>query len=235
MPATLERPTKRKVAVADDNPKYRDQKSRIVAIAGFEPVPLDGQYPHVRDLLDAVKRVNATALVCDHKLSEGNYAGFEGVEAVAELYGSTTPGILVTDYGDSELRNSIRRHRDRVPSLIRGTDFEPENIVASIENWEKEVIRHEIPVWRRPRRALVTVDEVGNAKNGWMHTVFVPRWRMHEAISLPKDSIPADLLPGLKSGSKLISSVNTEAERIDELYFKDFEAVPDEDLTDATA
>jgi hypothetical protein len=81
----------------------------------------------------------------------------------------------------------------------------------------------------------MTIDELASANNGWMHTVFVPRWRPHEAISLPSDSIPADLLPGLKSGSKLIASVNTEAERIDDLYFKDIEAVTDEDLTDATA
>lgn len=235
MSATLERPARRKVAVADDNPNYRAQKSRIVEVAGFEPVQLGGPYSSVHDLLAELYKQHATALVCDHKLSEGSYAGFEGVEAVAELYGSTIPAILVTDYGDSdELRISIRRRRDRVPALIRGSEFDPENIVASIENWEQEVIRKEVPVWRRPRRAFVTIDEVANASNRWMHTVFVPRWREHEAISLPRDSIPAEMLQGLKKGSKLIASVNTEAERIDDLYFKDFERVPDEDLTDAT-
>src|SRR4051812_32806469 len=100
MPATLAAP-RRRVAVADDNPAYRKQKSQLVEMAGFEAVPLTEQYSRMDDLLLAIANENASGLVCDHKLSEGNYAGFEGVEAVAALYGTTTPALLVTDYVDS--------------------------------------------------------------------------------------------------------------------------------------
>jgi CheY-like chemotaxis protein len=231
MSVALERP-RRRVAVADDNPRNRAQKSRILYIAGFDVIPLEDHYPHVGDLVEAVRRANATALICDHKLTEGRYAGFDGAEAVAELYGSTIPGILVTDYGDSELRH-IRKHRSKVPVVIRGSDFVELNIISGINTWEDEVLRHRIPVGRRPRRTLVTIDEIADQRNGGMYTVFVPRWREHEAVLLPGDAIPSEIASGLKKGSKLIASVNTEAGNIDDLYFKDFELVPEEDLADA--
>ncbi len=234
MSAALAMP-RRRVAVADDSPEYRAQKSNLVELAGFDAVPLMGRYANVDDLICAIGDSGASALICDHKLSEGNYAGFQGVEAVAYLYGSMIPAILVTDYVDSDLKYSIRKHRKRVPVLIRGSEMRPRIIQAGIEAWEKEVIHKEIPVARRPRRAFVVIDEVANPVNGETYTVFIPRWREHEAVSLPKDSIPADIRPALKKGSILIASVNTEAEKIDDLYFDNFELTPDEDLENEPA
>jgi CheY-like chemotaxis protein len=226
---------RRRVAVADDNPEYRAQKSHLVELAGFHAVQMTGHFPSVADLIVALGKSGASALVCDHKLSEGNYAGFQGVEAVAHLYGSATPALLVTDYVDSDLKHSIRKHRRRVPVLIRGSEMRPRIIQSGIEAWEKEVIYKEIPVTRRPRRTFVVLDEIANAANGEMYTVFIPRWREHEAVSLPLDSIPIAVRPGLKKGSILLASVNTEAERIDDLYFENFETTPDEDLENEPA
>jgi hypothetical protein len=226
---------RRRVAVADDNPEYRAQKSQLIELAGFQAVPLPGQYADVNAFLHALGNSGASALVCDHKLSEGNYAGFQGVEAVAHLYGSVTPALLVTDYVDSDLKYSIRKYRKRVPVLIRGSEMRPKVIRAGIEAWEKEVIHKEIPVARRPRRTFVVIDEIASPGNGSMYTVFIPRWREHEAVSLPVDSIADDVRLGLKKGSILIASVNTEAERIDDLYFENFETTPDEDLDNEPA
>jgi CheY-like chemotaxis protein len=230
MPMTLEKP-RRRVAVADDIPDNLSHKSQMVELAGFEAVPLSGHFQQVKDLLGAVERAKASALVCDHKLTEGNYAGFEGVEAVAKLYGTTTPGILVTDYGDSELRQSIRKHKRRVPVLIKGTEFSPRLIVAGIDVWEQEVIQNDPPVERRPRRTAVMIDAVERGLKCRMLTVFVPRWREHEAIALSEEIIPEHLRPELNKGRVLLANVNTEAERIEDLYFDDFEMTPDEDLT----
>jgi hypothetical protein len=229
MPATLEQP-RRRVAVADDNPTYREQRSHLVDLAGFEPVPLNDRYDQVQDLIDAIQKAGATGLVCDHKLTEGNYAGFEGVEAVAALYSLSIPGILVTDYGNTDLRQSIQRHRKLVPVLIRGTDLRPPKIAEGIAAWEQEVIGHDVPVSRRPRRAVVIVDDITPGASGRMLTVFVPRWREHEAVSLPEDMVPTDIRASLKKGSVLTASVNTEADRIEDLFFEDFELTPDEDL-----
>jgi hypothetical protein len=65
-----------------------------------------------------------------------------------------------------------------------------------------------------------------------MLTVFIPRWREHEAVSISEDVIPPGLRKELKKETVLIASVNTEAERIEDLFFENFELVPPEDLTD---
>jgi hypothetical protein len=229
VPATLQAP-RRRIAVADDNSEYLMQRSQLVGMAGFEPVPLKGHYRTVGDLIDAMRRENATGLICDHKLTEGDYAGFEGVEAVAALYGSQTPAILVTDYVDSDLRQSIRKFRKHVPVLIKGSDLRPKVITAGLEAWEREVIHKNVPVQRRALRALVEVDDIAEGPKCRMLTVFVPRWREHEAVQLSEDMIPPTIRPHLKKGVILTASVNVDAERIEDLFFDDFELTPEEDL-----
>src|SRR5262249_7743526 len=103
MPTTLPQ-TRRRIAIADDKPDYLTQKSQVVRMAGYEPVPLGGKYHAVGELLAELQTVKAEGLVCDHKLSEGNYALFQGAEVVAALYGSATPALLVTDYVESDLQ-----------------------------------------------------------------------------------------------------------------------------------
>jgi hypothetical protein len=228
MPATLKHP-RRRIAIADDNPDYLNRKSQVVQMAGYEPVQLSGKYHAVGELLDELQKVKAEGLVCDHKLSEGNYAPFEGAEVVAELYGSATPALLVTDYVESDL-NSIRKYRRRVPVLIRGGKFTHRAVRQGLEAWEEEVIRNNIPLERRPRRAVVMIDDVAPGVKWRTLTVFVPRWREHEAIPISEELIPADLRTSLKKGTVLTANINTDAERSEDLYFEDFKLTPDEDL-----
>lgn len=231
--ATATARPRRRVGIADDNPENRSQKTSLVEMAGFDAVPFEERYPRVEDLFEAMRQADVSALLCDHKLNEGDYAGFEGAEAVARLYESTIPGILVTDYVDSgEIRHSIRRHRRHVPVLIKGSEMRPKTIRSGIELWEKEVIDKQIPVSRQSRRVFVVVDDITSGSHPPMLTVFVPRWREHEAVTLPADLIPPAVLEQLKKGSVLVASVNAEAERIEDLYFDEVELVPDEDLRD---
>ena len=227
MPAVTALP-RRRVAVADDNPSYRRQKSQVITVAGYDPVPLEATYPTINDMIAEIRRRKATALLCDHKLTEGSYAGFQGVEAVASLYGSRIPAILVTDYVDSDLP-SITRFRRKVPVLIRGNEMRPKGIVSGINAWEQEVINKDIPVQRRPRKAVVMVDDL-SSKALAQFVVFVPRWREHEAILLSEEMFPQEIRDKLKKGTVLTATVNTDAERSEDLYFEDFRLTPDEDL-----
>jgi hypothetical protein len=233
MTATMEKP-KRRIAVADDNPTYLVRKSQVIEVAGFEAVPLKGKYNVIQELLDDIGRMKAEGLVCDHKLIEGNYAGFQGAEAVAALYGSKIPAILVTDYVESDV-HTIRKYRRKVPVLIRGGKFVPSAIASGINAWEQEVINKDIPVQRRPRRAVIMIDDVSPWAQWRMFTVFVPRWREHEAIPLSEELFPAEFRPSLKKGSVLTANVNTEAESSEDLYFEDFKLTPDEDLSNEPA
>jgi hypothetical protein len=176
-----------------------------------------------------MERLKADGLVCDHRLNEGNFAKFEGGEAVAALYESQWPALLVTDYGERELL-SIRRYRRRVPVLIRGGRLDPDAIAGGIEAWEEEVINANMPLWRRPRSTIVIIDEVDDGPKGRMLTVFVPRWNQHESVCLPEDMLPQDFRPDLKKGRMLTATVNTDADNIEDLYFEDFKLTPDEEL-----
>lgn len=228
MPAKKTAP-RRRVAVADDNLSYRKQKSQLIAIAGFDAVPLEGRYPTIQDMIAEIREKKATALLCNHKLTEGNYAGFQGVEAVASLYGTAIPGILVSDYVDTDLA-SITKYRRKVPVLIRGTDLKAGGIVNAISAWEQEVYDHNVPLQRRPRRAVVMVDEVSSGVRGRTLTIFVPQWREHEAIAISEELIPEQFRGSLKRGTVLTANINTDADHREDLYFEGFQLTPDEDL-----
>jgi hypothetical protein len=233
MAATLTQP-KRRIAVADDNPNYLDQKSRVVQMAGFEPLKMQGRYRTIKELLDELKKNKADAFVCDHKLNEGNYAKFEGAEAVAALYDTRTPALLVTDYVESDL-NSIRKHRKKVPVLISGGSFTQSAVNHGLKLWEEEVLEHNIPLQRRPRRTLLMVREVDSEAKGHELTVIVPRWNQHNALNLPLDFLPSGIRRKVKKGTMLTADVNTEAVRSEDLFFDGIELTPDEDLQNEPA
>ena len=98
-----------RVAIVDDNPSHRRMLGQKTELAGFLPVPLDRKYATVDELVQSVREADVYGVLCDHRLREGNYAGFDGAEAVAALYGLPKPAILVTDYGSVDINGPIRR------------------------------------------------------------------------------------------------------------------------------
>jgi hypothetical protein len=98
-----------------------------------------------------------------------------------------------------------------------------------------EHTEHKIPRHRRPRRAVVMIDEIHGGPGGRTLTVFVPRWREHEAITLSEELIPQPLRGSLRKGTVLTAIINTDAQRREDLYFDDFRLTPDEDLKNEPA
>jgi CheY-like chemotaxis protein len=224
----------RRVAIVDDNPNSRRHLARVTALAGFEPALLESHYAEFDDLFQEIQAIGAGRALCDNRLREGNYAGFDGVLAVDALYRRRFPAILVTDYTAPDI-NTIRLYRRRIPVLVPGSELRPERIAHGFEQIEQEIVHQQLPLGRRPRRALVEVDEIVDGPRGNLLTVFVPRWREHEAIVLPLEIIPQALRGTVQRGTILIASINTEAERSEDLFFEDFELVPDEDLNHESA
>lgn len=220
----------RVVAIVDDNPDYRRNLANMTRLAGFTAAPLEERYREVSDLLRAIRAVGAGRALCDNRLREGSYAGFDGAEAVDALYRDSLPAILVTEYAASDINTSIRPHRRRIPVLVPRSELRPERIRRGFEETDQEVIHKRPPLTRRPRRAFVEVEEVVEGPRGRLLTVFVPRWREHEAIVIPEMLIPDGMRASLRKGTFLIASINTEAERSEDLFFEDFELTPDEDL-----
>lgn len=221
--------TMRRVAIVDDNADSRRHLARITSLAGYEPAPLENHFPQVGDLIHAIRMIGAGRALCDNRLREGNYAGFDGALAVDALYRESFPAILVTDYTTPDI-NSIRLYRRRIPVLVPGSELRPQSIAQGFEQIDQEVIQKQPPLSRRPRRAFVEVDELVEGPRGRLLTAFVPRWREHEAIVIPEELVPTDIRASLRKGSILIASINTEAERSEDLFFEDFELTPDEDL-----
>ena len=118
-----------------------------------------------------------------------------------------------------------------------GIPVQPPSIALGRSRPPKQsVIDKDIPVQRRPRRAVVMIDHVSPPGTHWRTlTVYVPRWREHEAILLSEELFPEQLRPGLRKGSVLTATVNADAEKSEDLYFEDFRMTPDEDLNSEPA
>ena len=194
MPTVKSKKTRRRLAIVDDNPSHRTMLGPRAKLAGFEAGSASANfYPSVDDLLGSIRKARVYGALCDHRLREGNYAGFDGSEAVAALYDLSKPALLVTDYGSVDIDTSIRTFRRRIPVLISTSEALPDRIIRGLEACEREVVQHEIPISRRPRRALVMIDEVVESPNGRQVIAFVPQWRANEAVSFPEMIVPVAL------------------------------------------
>ena len=89
---------------------------------------------------------------------------------------------------------------------------------------EKSVYGH------RLRRAVVMIDDVVPGVKWRTLIVFVPRWREHKPIFISEELIPKGMRKDLKKGTILTATINTEAERSEDLCFTNFRLTPDEDL-----
>src|SRR4051812_37107283 len=120
MPALL------KVAIIDDSEDYRESVRDDFrdSPVGYEPLPLDGPFPTLESLVEAVV-VGHDAAICDHELNSRNYALCSGAEAVGRLYDRRFPAVLVTQWGDAEI-DQMRQYRRKIPVLLNPDQATPE-------------------------------------------------------------------------------------------------------------
>jgi CheY-like chemotaxis protein len=219
---------KKRVGIVDDNAEHRAGLSRRARLAGFDPVPFEAQYSSVQELVETIKGANVYGVLCDHRLQEGNYAGFYGAEAVAALYDAIVPALLVTDYSAVDADGTIRRFRRRIPVVMSTAEVDPDAIVFALEYCDREVRRQEVPLSRRPRRSIVLIDDIREGPTGKQVIAFVPQWKADQAVSFPLTLVPEALQGHLKHDGMLLASVNVDAEAGDELFFENFELPPKE-------
>ena len=73
------------VAIIDDKEEARDAIAETIQDADLVPVPYTSNLGPLLDFIDLVLK-ETEAAVFDHHLKPGNYASFNGAEAVAVLY-----------------------------------------------------------------------------------------------------------------------------------------------------
>lgn len=216
------------VGIVDDNPQHRQALIRKAKLAGFAAVSFESKFAKVADLVSAVRKEKVYGVLCDHRLQEGNFANFFGAQAVAELYKADIPAVLVTDYSAVDLDRTIRPYRRWIPLVMPTGTVDPDGIEAALERCDLEVRQHKVPITRRPRRAIVLVEEVRESPTGKQVVAFVPQWNPNEAVSFPLELIPEDLHSLVEPNATLLAAVNIDAESGDDLYFDEFERPPEE-------
>lgn len=205
----------KKVVVVDDKPEGREMIAECIVDAALEPMFCEPGGDSVKDYV--TKLIDKyDAAIFDHHLKPGNYAGFDGAEAVALSYKNKFPALLMTIYGQSDIKE-IRPFRRNIPILIPGGEAEPELIHNGFKQCLDEFSGYYTPE-RKSHRSLVRVEEVHDDNL----YIIVPQWNHRTAISISKSMIPKEEQKNLIPGTRLIVYVNTGALTIDQLYFENF-------------
>ena len=206
----------KKVVIIDDKPEGREMIAECIEDAALEPMFCEPGGDSVKDYVTRIID-QFDAAIFDHHLKPGNYAGFDGAEAVALSYQNKFPALLLTIFGQSDIKE-IRPFRRNIPVLIPGGEAEPEIIHNGFRQCLDEFSGHYTPE-RKSHRTLARVEEVyGDNLN-----IILPQWNHRTAISISKSMIHSELQLKLKSGTRLMVYVNTGASTFDQLYFENFE------------
>jgi hypothetical protein len=215
----------KRFAIADDNQGHRDYFSNMISKVGT-PIPIKDRFAKVSDLVRQVVDAKADAVICDFRLSEGNYAqGFDGADVAAALFDKKIPTVLTTEYTQNDVNGSIRRHRRKIPKLIPSSRATTRAIITGLEDCQRE-LKGDIPIWRRPRRSIVIITDIKPSGKLAQIDALVPQWDSKKTVSFPRDLIKESLWEQIKIDSLFIASVNIDAENHEDLFFEDFEVAP---------
>jgi hypothetical protein len=212
-----------RIAIVDDETDSAEGMAIAVEDAGLEPVIVDTGFTHLSEIVPGLN-VDAQAALCDHRLEATGYAPFRGAEAVSRLVKAKFPAILVTLYVDSDSQDSIRTFRRWIPVLLQREDLAT-RLIDGIAVCRAEISGIFLPQ-RKPRRALLRVEDVIKEGDRWWIDAVIPAWKTDRAVRLPAAMVPLEFREQLKHGMHLYAKVNLGAELQEDLYFDEFEMAP---------
>lgn len=233
----------RKVAIVDDTQSAREELAETLEMVGFEPFIVENSWTEINSLVEHIQ-ANSQAVICDHRLSDRGLAPFTGSELMPSLYQKKFPSILITQYTDQDINDSIRKYRDKIPIVLKREELIDLYDINTIGNKIKKGLetcsqefQNIMSSSRRPHRTFIHIVNINNG----LVDAFVPSWNPYHAVSFPVSLIPDEFSSDIESRLKqkedtwLISCVNTGAEKADDLYFTKFEAAPELDKNDGLA
>jgi hypothetical protein len=210
-----------KVSIIDDEPSNRDVYKLPIEDSEMEAVAETGPFWTLDACVSQIK-TTAQAALSDYKLGVKKFATFNGAELAASLYGIKIPTILCTRYEAIEMLD-IRPFRARIPVLMRPDELHADTLVEALSRCINEFADKFLET-RRAWRALVRIEEVHvEPGQGTTVDVCVPSWTRGIVLRLRLEEFPPALRPKLKEGGRHYAYVNTGAERIEEIYFRDWE------------
>jgi CheY-like chemotaxis protein len=229
-----------RIAIVDDDKGARESLAEMLELVGFKPFIVENSFTEIEALVQYIQK-NSQAVICDHRLSDRGLAPFTGSELMPSLYTNQFPSILMTQYTEIDVNDSIRKYRDKIPVVLERENLVDLDTIADRINKGFETCSQEfqgiMSAWRRPHRTLIHIIDITSS----FVDVFVPSWNPYRAVRFPVSQIPEELLSVVKlqldrkEEAWLFARVNTGAEKADELYFTLFESAPELDDNDGLA
>lgn len=208
-----------RVSIIDDDETNRHGYRLQVEDADLTPVIETGPFWTLEACVEQVK--SSEAVLSDYKLSVKRFAEFNGAELVAALYDKRKPAVLCTRYESMELEH-IRPFRARIPALLRPDELHGDAFVTALEQCIGE-FKDKFVQTRKAWRTAIQIEDVRAEPTATMVELSLPSWTS-QVVRLRLDEFPQAIRPHVKEGNLLHAKVNTGAERIEELYFIDWEA-----------
>jgi hypothetical protein len=208
----------RAVTIVDDDAEARGGYALPLEDLQIEPVPQDGPLPPFGEFWFAVLG-RSDAVLCDHHLKKGNYADFNGAEAVAAWYDAGFPAVLCTKWENAQI-DEIRPYRARIPALIQPDQLasDPEVFIKALDECILEMSGEHTPA-RRPWPAQIYVVDVETEGSAPFFYVELPGCQLEEVIRLRKQDVPLEIREKLAPEFRCHAIVNLGAETSDQVYF----------------
>jgi len=208
------------IKIIDDDDDVRETLSWTVEDANLTPIEVPGPLDALNEFIQ--KSIEeADAAICDHKLTKGSYATFNGAMAVAGFYSKKFPALLCTAYSKVDII-TIRKFREFIPILIESDKVNPDNIAEGLEACINE-LKGKFSQIRKSWETLIRVEDVFRDTISETFDVILPGWNSREIIRLQLDMIPHQYRDKIQPGFRFHAKVNKGAEDQSDLYFKDFE------------
>jgi hypothetical protein len=219
------------IVIIDDDIKSAQKCKFIAEDLDFKTrLITDGSHKSVQQLLERILvDTKNIGVLCDHRLMYHNgFANFYGSELVAALYHHKVPGILLTQYGDSDIDTSIRQYRRWNPVMIPRDEISMENIPKALNFCEQE-LSGIVPASRKPYRTMVEITRCTSDDGHDIAEAFVPGWNASHMVRFPlslmdEGTIMKTQLTVQKGDfAYLFAQVNIGAANSGELFFDHFE------------
>lgn len=204
------------IGVIDDKPDARETMSESIEDANFKPVLFNKQLRSLDLFIDELYQ-STNAAIFDYHLKIGNFACFNGAEAVAKLYANKFPALLVTTYNKADI-DEIRLYRRKIPVLIPGGTATPEMIITGLETCLKEFNNY-FSESRKPYRTLIRIEDIDRERK--IIFIIIPAWNPAQVVRIPSRLIPDNLLNNKKT-TRFFANVNIGAENDEDLFFENF-------------
>lgn len=226
-----------RIAVIDDERRKAETAAGIADEAGLEPIVIsegDGVFFVPDQLLDFLRSANCTAAICDHRLSQTQFAQFDGAEFMSTLFREQIPGVLLSTFAAIDGDTSIRLHRAQIPYIISRKDLVPNEIVRGLERCFAE-FTGDIPPERVARRTLVRVVDVAIDDSAAVVDAIIHTWNPDTVVRFPlavvEDPDIQRILHQWEGPElRLFAEVNVGCENPNELFFKSFEFAPEPNI-----